>query len=1190
MSRTARSSVVLHVTRIMQEMELDYDKMRAAKIDNIKNERRRPVTTEKKVKTGDDFNKKMDRIKDLDQHRLSWENFYDKVGISERTITEGLSTAEADKRHAEQGDNTLSQKVLSPWYIKLIHEFTSFFSLMLWISAILCFIAYGLDSTDKSNIYLGAVLIIIVVISGLTTFFQNSKSESIMEGFKNFIPQMCTAIRDGKPSLVPAISLVRGDVIEVKEGERIPADIRIVSSNEMKVDNSSLTGETDPLLRSDKCDQPDKILETKNVAFFGTLCKYGKGRGVVFNIGDDTIIGQIAGLADLAKPGKTPLRREIDRFIIYITIISLGLGVLFFCCGFIIGYNATQNLVFAIGIVVANVPEGLLAAITITLSIAAKKLSFKKVLVKNLESVETLGSTSCICSDKTGTLTQNKMTVENLWINTKVLRGENMEKRGAKFAYEYDLADPHFVALHRCAILNSSAVFSDSMPEKEMNRLDEFKRTHPDQYQAEYEKTRANWAEQLKTIPYYDRTVIGDASETALVKFFQPVHDIVDFRNQYETAKQFDDSPAIIPFNSSYKYALHVKALPGDPQFSHEVYIKGAPEHMWARCTQIFANGTTTPITPAINQSFLDANKVFAKNGERVLGFARMRLPKGEYPLGHKFSLKDPFKLPFANEFEFLGLVSLIDPPRDAVPDAINKCKTAGIKVIMVTGDQQLTAASIAKKIGIFEGKTSVDLAEETGMPYDMAVEQSDAIVINGDMLTKAATDDEGLPEAEKGRKLERWLKKPQIVFARTSPAQKLYIVKGCQRLGYIVAVTGDGVNDSPAIKQADIGIAMGITGSDVAKDAADMILLNDDFSSIILGIEEGRKIFDNLRKGIAYCLSSNIPELIPFLMSIIFAIPIPLSTVLILCISIGTDIFPLISYAYEEAELDIMTRPPRTLTEHLVTKKLLTYVYLQMGIIQSVAGFMSYFIVFSNFGFAPHTIVRLVGKAYIHHNPNDVFNPNAPFFGNTNVQCSPTGRITYIENTLHRDNTTTGNVDGFTLDWLFTTDKDQDVRMGFLELNDPDAPCSQYNIKLLKDYKSCEIHQISPVSKRPVCFSTEALKYAQTSFFFSIVFAQFTNTLCCKTRKLSLSYQGLGNMFMVLGWAVEFSLTFALAFIRPLNTVLGTRDVIFFHYGIYALFFSILMLIYDETRKYLIRNWPAPKDKPNWFERNALF
>ena len=1183
MSTNSRSNVIVATTRLLQELELDYDKQRVNRINEIQTQRRRTQKVTKATKD-QDFNDKMNRIKDLDQHRLTLPNFYDRVGLDEISAEAGLTSQEAERRHEEQGPNTLTQKVGSPWYMKLFHEFFSFFSIILWIGAILCFIAFALDTTDKSNVYLGVVLIIIVVVSGLVTFFQNSKSESIMEGFKNFIPQMCTVIRDGKPAVVPAIKIVRGDVIEVKEGERIPADIRIVVSNEMKVDNSSLTGETDPLLRSEKCDQPDKILETKNVAFFGTLCKYGKGRGIVFNIGDDTIIGQIAGLADLAKPGKTPLRREIDRFIVYVTCLALCLGLIFLILGFIVQYRTVQNIVFAIGIVVASVPEGLLAAITITLSIAAKRLSRKKVLVKNLESVETLGSTSCICSDKTGTLTQNKMTVENLWYNLKTLKGENREKRGANFAYEYNVEDEHFKALQRCAVLSSTAVFSDSMPENEMNRLDEIKKQAPEKYQHEYDKARSVWAEKLKTMPYYDRTVIGDASETALTKFFQPLYDVVEFRKLYATAQQFDDSPAIVPFNSSYKYALQIKALPNDPTYSFEVYIKGAPEHMWARCTYVFANGEATPRDEHIDAEFVAANKAFARNGERVLGFARQRLRRDEYPADFRFNIKDPFKLPFTNTFEFLGLVSLIDPPRDSVPDAINKCKTAGIKVIMVTGDQQLTAASIAKKIGIFEGKTSVDLADETGMPYELAVEQSEAIVINGEMLTKAAVEDEGLPESEKGKTLEKWLKKPQIVFARTSPAQKLYIVKGCQKLGYIVAVTGDGVNDSPAIKQADIGIAMGITGSDVAKDAADMILLNDDFSSIILGIEEGRKIFDNLKKGIMYVLSANMPCIIAFVTSIIVGLPSPLSPVLILCISIGTDIFPLISFAYEDAEIDIMTRLPRSPNDHLVTQRLLTNVYFQTGIIQTCAGLMSYFIIMNCFGFSPGALVRLASQPYFSHNPGDTYDPRQPFFGNTNVQCVE-GVLTYFED-YGRDHREKDNLHGVNIDWLYTLDQDQDLRMGFLKLN---GPCAPENIVPTIAFEECKVMQISPVSKRPVCYSTEALKYAQTAFFFSIVFSQFSNTLCCKTRKLSLSSQGLGNMFMVLGWAVEFSLMIILAYCRPLNNVLGTRDLIFYHFGMYSLFFSMFMLAINETRKYLIRNFPAKEGKPNWFERCTL-
>lgn len=260
----------------------------------------------------------------------------------------------------------------------------------------------------------------------------------------------------------------------------------------------------------------------------------------------------------------------------------------------------------------------------------------------------------------------------------------------------------------------------------------------------------------------------------------------------------------------------------------------------------------------------------------------------------------------------FVGVLSLTDPPRDSVPYAVLKCRSAGIKVVMVTGDQPVTAASIAKQCNIITEETVNDIAERKGKTFDEVFHESDAIVIHGDELTKMALEDEGLPESEQGKKLEKWLTKGQIVFARTSPAQKLVIVNGCQRMGEVVAVTGDGVNDSPAIKKADIGISMGITGTDVAKDAADMILMNDDFSSIVIGIEEGRRIFDNLKKAIAYALTSQISQMLPFIGFVILQFPLPVTTVIVLYISIGTDLIPAIAFAYEPGELDIMTRPPR--------------------------------------------------------------------------------------------------------------------------------------------------------------------------------------------------------------------------------------------------------------------------------------
>jgi sodium/potassium-transporting ATPase subunit alpha len=726
------------------------------------------------------------------------------------------------------------------------------------------------------------------------------------------------------------------------------------------------------------------------------------------------------------------------------------------------------------------------------------------------------------------------------------------------------------------------------MSEKFQNRLEKVKQQNPSKYEKTKLELEEEWKRKLNETPYYQREVIGDASETALVKFFQPIKDILESRSQVNLGKRFDGTESKIVFNSAYKFAMQIFTTPDDPKFSHVAYMKGAPEIVFKKCTSMMVNGEFRPMTEQHRAKFREANKVFARNGERVLGFTMMRFPRDKFPDNHEFQLVDPKNLEFELDFCFLGLISLIDPPRDAVPDAIDKCKTAGIKVIMVTGDQQLTASAIAKKIGIFEDQSSIEMYDNNNGAKSMeeCIAESQAIVINGDMLTEAVKEDEGLPENEKGKKLEKWLKKPQIVFARTSPAQKLYIVKGCQRLGYTVAVTGDGVNDSPAIKQADIGISMGITGSDVAKDSADMILLNDDFSSIVLGIEEGRKIFDNLKKSICYVLTSNIPELMPFLMFIVLAIPLPLSTVLILCVDIGTDIFPGISFAYEMAELDIMTRMPRASHEHLVSKKLMCVSYLQGGYFQTCGGFLTFFLVMNDFGFTPGSLIGLIAKPYLPHNPGDVYDPTHEFFGNTNVKCQ-NGTLMSI-NPPDRESVNKFNVEGYTLDWLFNNDINQDTRMGFLSnlCSNTSGPKVEHSIK----FSECNVFQISPFSGRPICFATEALKYGQTSFFFSAVIGQFSNSLCCKTRKLSLSYQGLGNVCMMLGWALEFLLTIILGYFRPVNHVFNTRDVNFFHYGIFSFFFSILLLCYDETRKFLIRNFPKPKDKPNWFEINALY
>jgi sodium/potassium-transporting ATPase subunit alpha len=440
-----------------------------------------------------------------------------------------------------------------------------------------------------------------------------------------------------------------------------------------------------------------------------------------------------------------------------------------------------------------------------------------------------------------------------------------------------------------------------------------------------------------------------------------------------------------------------------------------------------------------------------------------------------------------------------MDPPKETVPFAIKKCQSAGIRVIMVTGDQPPTAAAIAKQIGIVTMKTNEDLKEE-GFTAEEALERAKAIVIHGDMIVKAYENG----EEEGDRILENWCRKRQIVFARTTPAQKLLIVKANQRLGLICGVTGDGVNDSPAIKQGDIGISMGISGSDVTKDAADMILLNDDFASIVDGVEEGRKIFDNLKKTIVYLLTSNMTEIWPFVALVVVQIPLPLSNIFMLVICVGTDIYPALSLAYEEAEVDIMTRRPRKPEEHLVSAKLLGHAYGNMGELATCGGFFTYNIVMTCYGFPFSVYWELLSKASyaptvnggvdLDYNTPIVYGPGGfnPDAVNLNVQGYYTNACNTPNNPNLQPNT------GYPY-WLSTINNLVDLRAVFVECcsADPTQYCSQFTWPT--DY----LPDISPVSGAQAAFTTEALYYAQSGYFVTIVMIQWSNVFACKSRKV---------------------------------------------------------------------------------------
>ncbi|CAM6031377.1 unnamed protein product [Sphagnum compactum] len=838
----------------------------------------------------------------MDEHTIPIGELYARLNSNPDT---GLTATQAKQVLERDGPNALTPPKTTPEWVKFCKQLFGGFALLLWIGAILCFLAYGIQATSfeepqPDNLYLGVVLAAVVIITGCFSYYQEAKSSAIMESFKNLVPQYATIIRDGQKHTITAEEVVVGDIVEVKGGDRIPADIRVIKAHGCKVDNSSLTGESEPQTRSSELTS-DNPLETRNLAFFSTNCVEGAAQGIVINTGDRTIMGRIANLASGLAMGETPIAREIEHFIHIITGVAVFLGVTFFIIAFVLGYHWLDAVIFLIGIIVANVPEGLLATVTVCLTLTAKRMASKNCLVKNLEAVETLGSTSTICSDKTGTLTQNRMTVAHMWFDNHIIEADTTEDQSG---VQYDKSSAGWRALSRACCLCSRAEFKGGQ----------------------------------ENVPILKRECAGDASESAILKCMEiAIGNVTEYRKRNPKVCE-------IPFNSTNKYhvTIHETDDPNDP--SYLLCMKGAPERILDRSGTIFINGEEKILDEDLKDAFNAAYLELGGLGERVIGLCDLKLPADKYPPGYPFDA-DEGNFPLDN-LRFLGLVSMIDPPRAAVPDAVAKCRSAGIKVIMVTGDHPITAKAIAKAVGIIsEGTETVeDIALRLNIPIeDVNPRDAKAAVIHGQELKDMDAD-----------QLDEMLRyHTEIVFARTSPQQKLIIVEGCQRQGAIVAVTGDGVNDSPALKKADIGVAMGIAGSDVSKQAADMILLDDNFASIVTGVEEGRLIFDNLKKSIAYTLTSNIPEISPFLFFIIFNVPLPLGTVTILCIDLGTDMVPAISLAYEQAESDIMKRQPRDpKVDKLVNERLISVSYGQIGMIQAAAGFYAYFVIMAEYGF----------------------------------------------------------------------------------------------------------------------------------------------------------------------------------------------------------------------------------------------
>ncbi|KAH8897781.1 P-type cation exchange, alpha subunit of ATPase [Thozetella sp. PMI_491] len=903
---------------------------------------------------------------DIDEHLMMHqdvaERYKTRINLDKPADSHGLAGEQAAQLLQEHGLNVLTPPKKRHPFLKFLDCLRSLFNLLLILAGILEYILLGIDFKNNfQNTYLGAILIAVAHLNAFIEFYQQQKSQALLESFLNMIPAKCMCLRDGKLSQMDASQLVPGDVVFVRMGDKTPADILVFSASDCKVDNSSLTGESEPQERLKDNDMQNP-LEATNLMFNSTLVVSGEAYGIVVRTGDNTVLGQIAHLTAGEEKRQSPLAHEIDNFVKIIATIAIATALIFFGIAFPVNNNNTSlALNFAIGIFVAWVPEGLPATVTMLLTIAAKRMASQNVLVKDLQGVETLGAITLLATDKTGTLTRNQMAVANIWTCNELYQAS------ASVIAEKNVAMPEKPGV--LDILHISALCS----------------------RAKFDRT---------DVPIKDREILGDATEAGLIRY------AADQLSDYESLAEKYPKIFELPFNSDTKWHMSIHKKP-HANGTFTLFIKGAPERVWKLCNRILTGqaGASTPLTDFHKTAYDETYEHMASRGHRVLGFAELLLPGDQYPEDFVFDKKTK-NYPLGN-FVFVGLASLQDPPKHGVREAIGRCRAAGVKVVMVTGDHPLTAEAIGRKINLMLGETRAMVAKRTGRRIeDVGESDYSAVVIHGEQI-------DSLTDAE----WDQIFWKDEIIFARTSPKHKLEIVRRAQSMGHIVGVTGDGVNDSPALKKADLGIAMNKSGSDVSKEAASMILLDDNFASTVRGIEEGRLIFVNLKKSIKYTISHSTPEVIPNLLYVIAPIPLPLSAILILVIDLGFELFAALSFAWDPPETKdgLMKLPPRkpvtpktatifrrralrrtgtrfdeesgtivpkdqtrlqrlsdrtrqlfsreywadkfepTGAEVLVDGPLLSWAYLEIGLIETVGALTSYFVVMQRRGISPY-------------------------------------------------------------------------------------------------------------------------------------------------------------------------------------------------------------------------------------------
>ncbi len=784
----------------------------------------------------------------------------------------GLSASEVTARLQRYGPNTLQTVRGRPLLWTFLENFTHLMAILLWIAGAIAFLVQLPE--------LGVAIWAVTLINGLFSFWQEYRAERAAAALRALLPARARVLRDGAVQEVLRDEIVPGDLLLLAEGDLVAADGRLVEAAELRVDQSTLTGEARAVSkRAEAYEGPESGPALPNVVFAGATVVAGRGKALVFATGMRSAFGAIARMTQSVTEAPSPLQQELARLTRVVSAIAIGVGTLFFILAVgVVRIGLVESFIFAMGMIVAFVPEGLLPTVTLALAIGVQRMARRHALVKRLSSVETLGCTQVICTDKTGTLTRNAMTVRYLWAG-----GQQFEVSGSGYDPDGSISadgrpcvpapgDDLYDLLRAAALCNDARLLPPGAAPA----------GHGDS---------SGWS------------ILGDPTEAAL--------QVAARKGGLDLEALTRAEPRIheLPFESRRKLMSTVHRATGT-----FVYTKGAPDEVLARCAAIRLSGRDVPLDERLRADVRMVKDRLARSGLRVLGVARRELPENQPP--HQADAVE-------RDLTFLGLAAMYDPPRPEVAAAVAKCHRAGIRIVMITGDDGLTATTIARRLDL--------------------VQQEHPRLVSGTELD--TLDDAALEQ----------ILRDEVIFARVAPEHKLRIVAALQRMCLVVAVTGDGVNDAPALKQADIGVAMGMAGTDVARESADIVLTDDNFATIVHAIEEGRAVYANIRKFVTYIFTSNMPEAVPFVLFALSGgrIPLALTVMQVLAIDLGTDLLPALALGAEPAEPGVMDRPPRRREDHLINRGLLLRSLCFLGLIQSAAAMLAFYTIYWSAGYA---------------------------------------------------------------------------------------------------------------------------------------------------------------------------------------------------------------------------------------------